>query len=300
MRLGVHTSIAGGLHRAPGRGKELGCDVIQIFSSSPNQWKTRPLTPEILTRFQQAVSRTCVGPVAIHSSYLINLATPSKQHGKRSREAFFQEMERAEALGVPFVIAHPGAHAGSGEKKGLDRIAQRISRLHRQTSGFRTRILLETTAGQGNSLGSRFEHFQYLFQRVHEPERLGICLDTCHIFAAGYDIRSREGCENTLNLFHRLVGLHRLRLIHLNDSKTSLGSRVDRHEHIGQGEIGRKGFINLLNDPRLQKLPMVLETPKGKGTGEAEDRKNLRAIRNLHSSRGVPEISRKKSTKKIV
>lgn len=281
LKLGVHTSIAGGIHRSLIRGEELGCKVIQIFSSSPNQWETRPLTPEITARFRQTVLRTGIEPVSIHSSYLINLGSPSRQQGKKSVLALLEELERAEALGVPFVIAHPGSHGGSGEKKGLDRIARRIDELHRHTSGFRTRILLETTAGQGNALGYRFEHFQCLYHRIREPECLGICLDTCHVFAAGYDIRSMESVQDTLGRFHNLIGLQRLYVIHLNDSKTPLGSHVDRHEHIGQGKIGRKGFRNLLKDPRLKKLPMVLETPKGKGTGVAEDKKNLRAIRSL-------------------
>jgi len=282
MKLGVHTSIAGGLHRAILRGEELQCDVIQIFSTNPNQWKPRTLSPNEIERFKDAAVRTGIEPAMTHTSYLINIGSPSTRQRTKSIEAFHQEMERAEALGIPYVVTHPGAHMGTTEKDGLERVVQSIEAIHERTEGFRTVILLETTAGQGSCLGYRFEHFRTIFERVRDPERLGICLDTNHIFAAGYDIRRTRTYQRTVERFHRLIGLERLKTIHLNDSKTPLGSRVDRHEHIGKGKIGLHGFRCLLHDPRLQKIPMVLETPKG--TGNDADRKNLAVLRGLPPS----------------
>jgi deoxyribonuclease-4 len=282
MQLGVHTSIAGGLYRSLLRGEALGCRVIQLFTQAPSQWKARILTHEEIDLFRETTRQGGVAPVMIHNSYLINLGTPCSRLGKKSLEAFVKELERAEALGVPFVVAHPGAHMGEGETRGLARIVRRLDMLHRRTSGFRTRVLLENTAGQGTSLGHRFEQLRALIHRVREPERLGVCLDTCHLHASGYDLG--EGYRETMELLDQVVGIRRVMAIHLNDSKPRMGSRVDRHEHIGKGSIGRKGFQHLLSDPRFRKTPMVLETPKGKGDGSREDRMNLRAVRRLASA----------------
>lgn len=281
MNLGAHMSIADGLHKAILRGDELHCDVIQIFSTNPNQWKSRPLSSNEIERFKDAAAATGVEPAMTHTSYLINIASPSKEQRTKSIKAFYQELERAEALEIPYVVSHPGAHMGTSEKEGLDQIVQSLEDLHDRTKGFATTILLETTAGQGSCLGHRFEHFRYIFDRVREPERLGVCLDTCHIFAAGYPFRRTPGYRKTMDLFDRLVGLERLKAIHLNDSKAPPASRVDRHEHIGKGKIGLQGFRCLINDPRLRKLPMVIETPKG--TGNAADKENLAVLRGLRS-----------------
>ena len=279
MKLGVHTSIAGGLHTALVRGQALGCDVIQLFTHAPGRWKARDLSREEVSLFRDTALRTGVVPLAIHAAYLINLGTPCPTMGKRSLAALEKELQHAEILRIPFVVVHPGAHMGEGEARGLVRVARRLDTLHRRTRGFRTRILLENTSGQGTSLGYRFEHLGTLVGRVRDPERLGVCLDTCHLHAAGYDLR--EGYRETLEQLDRAVGVRLVKVLHLNDSKTRLAGRVDRHQHIGKGTIGRKGFLHLLGDPRFLDTPMVLETPKGDGDGLHQDRKNLAAVRRL-------------------
>jgi deoxyribonuclease-4 len=286
MKLGVHTSIAGGLYKALLQGDALGCQVVQFFTQAPSQWKIRVLSREEIRTFQETARRSAARPAMTHTSYLINLATPCAKLAKKSLGAFEAEMVRAEELGVPFVVAHPGAHMGEGEKKGLERIARRLDTLHRRTAGFRTRVLLETTSGQGTVLGHRFEQLEEIISRVSSPERLGVCLDTCHLFAAGYDLRTRESYRSTMECLDRTVGIHRVKAVHLNDSKRELGSRVDRHTHIGKGEIGLKGFRNLMADGRFRGVPMVLETPKGKGSGAEEDRKNLQTLRKMIPATG--------------
>ncbi len=279
MKLGAHTSIAGGLNRSLLRGEALGCQVIQLFTQAPSIWKARTLSREEIDLFRETAVQGGVMPVMTHNSYLINLGTPCPRLGKKSLEAFEKELERTEALGIPYVVAHPGAHMGEGETRGLSRVVRRLDSLHRRTAGFRTRILLENTAGQGTSLGHRFEHLRVLIHRVREPDRLGVCLDTCHLNAAGYDLR--DGYRETMEHLDQVVGIRLVKAVHLNDSKTRLNSRVDRHEHIGKGTIGRKGFLHLLGDPRFREIPMVLETPKGRGDGAREDRMNLRAVRRI-------------------
>ena len=284
--LGAHMSIAGGLAQALWRGKERGCDVIQLFTKNANQWHARPLTQEAHAAFAQAHAATGVTPVAAHDSYLINLASPDPALFQRSVEALGEERERAAVLGLPCLVIHPGSHRGSGEHQGLARIAQGInlvlSRQGARQGGEGVMILLETTAGQGAMLGNRFEHFAVILEQIALPEAVGICLDTCHVFAAGYDIRTPEGYEATLEGFQRVVGLERLRLIHVNDSKTDLGSRVDRHAHIGLGYIGLDTFRRLLQDPRLAGRPFILETPKGRTPEGADwDGVNLQTLRGL-------------------
>jgi len=284
--LGAHLSIAGGLAQALWRGKEQGCDCIQLFTKNANQWRARPLTTEAHAAFAQAQAATGVTPVAAHDSYLINLASPDPVLFQRSVEALGEERERAHVLGLPYLVVHPGSHRGSGEQEGLARIAQGInlvlSRWEAQSEGEGVMILLETTAGQGAMLGNRFEHFAAIIEHITTPEGVGVCLDTCHCFAAGYDIRTPEGYEATLTEFQRVVGLDRLKLIHVNDSKADLGARVDRHAHIGQGYIGLDTFRRLLQDLRLAGLPFILETPKGRTTQGADwDSVNLQTLRGL-------------------
>ena len=280
-------SIAGGVAQALRRGKKIGCDVIQLFTKNANQWRAKPLDPDAVEAFHQARNETGITPIAAHDSYLINLASPDEELYKRSQEALWEEMQRAEVLGIPYLVMHPGSHRGSGEQEGLYRIARGINLLHYRRQDIpdmdiTVQILLETTAGQGNTLGCRFEHFTRIIEMVEEDERVGVCLDTCHCFAAGYDISTAEGYEATIGALDRIVGLDRLKLIHLNDSKGAVGTRVDRHEQIGQGYLGIKPFRLLLQDNRLADIPLILETPKGKDpAGEDWDVVNLRLLREL-------------------
>jgi deoxyribonuclease IV len=278
MIIGAHMSIAGGLHRAFERGASVGCQAIQIFLKSSNQWKAKPLTEEDRASFREAHAVSGAIPVIAHDSYLINLASPDADLHKKSVEAIVAEMRRAEFLGVPFLIIHPGAHMGSGEKNGLRRIAQALNLALREIPPPVT-ILLETTAGQGSSLGHKFEHLAEILAGVKQNERMGVCLDTCHVFAAGYDIRTESAYAKTMNEFDRLVGIDRIQAFHVNDCKKDLGSRVDRHTHIGQGFIGLEAFRLLVNDRRFERVPKILETPKGPDL--AEDRMNLDTLRSL-------------------
>jgi deoxyribonuclease IV len=277
MRLGAHMSISSGLETAVVRGQEVGCEAIQIFTKNSNQWKAKPLTPTEVTTFRDACQAAGIGPVIAHSAYLINLAAPDEALYEKSIQAFLDEMQRCELLSIPYLVVHPGAHMGMGEEQGLRRVAAAIDRIHRETANMQAAIALEVTAGQGTVLASKFEHFAAILEQVAEPERLGFCLDTCHLLAAGYDFRTRRGYDRMMDAWEELVGIERIRVIHLNDSKKDLGSRVDRHEHIGKGCIGTQGFEWLLNDHRLAELPMVLETPKD----DHADARNLATLRSL-------------------
>ncbi len=278
-KLGAHMSIAGGVDRAIQRGHSIGCETIQIFTKSSNQWRAAPLADEVLERFHANQRETGIGPVIGHDAYLINLASPKAELWRKSVEAFIVEMERAQRMGLPYLVTHPGSHTGSGEEAGVRRVAQAIDEIHARTSHVETMILLEVTAGQGTGLGSSFEQLAEMIALTRHPERLGVCFDTAHAFAAGYDLRTPEAYEATLEAFDRILGLGRLRVFHLNDSKRDLGSRVDRHEHIGKGFLGLEPFRLLLNDPRFADRPMILETPKGPDM--AEDVENLRVLRSL-------------------
>jgi len=280
--LGAHMSVSGGLERALLRGSRCGCQVIQIFTRNPSQWVCSELVPKEIDAFQQARAETSIVPVAVHDSYLINLASSRNDRRKRSTEALQDELMRAHALDIPYVVIHPGAHLGDGETKGIERVSEGLNRVFDLTSRLAVRILLETTAGQGTSLGYRFEQLAEIIQRSAHQERLGVCLDTCHIFAAGYDVRDRRGFERVMRHFDAVIGLNRLKLIHINDSKRKLGSRVDRHEHIGQGLLGTTAFSFFLRSPLLKDLPFLLETPKETDpTGKDMDVVNLSILRQL-------------------
>jgi len=279
MRLGAHESIAGGLHKAFDRARSVGCEAVQIFVKSNRSWAVKPLTKEEIARFKAKAEETGIRPVVGHAAYLLNLASPKERLWQRSRDSLIVELERCEALGLPWLVLHPGSHVGSGEEAGLARVAQALGEIHAATPGYRVRILLENTAGQGANLGYSFEHLAWLIEHTPEGERLGVCLDTCHVFAAGYELRTPQGYAETMEEFDRIIGLERLHAIHLNDSKGELGSRKDRHQHIGAGCIGLEGFHQLLNDRRLAGLPGLLETPKGEDL--QEDRENLAALRSL-------------------
>lgn len=278
-KLGAHMSIAGSYDQAFYRGQQVGCEAIQIFTKQPNRWAARPITPEESAAFLKAQEETGIGPVIAHDAYLINLASPEDELWNKSVDAFQVEIERADALGVPYLVTHAGAHKGSGEEAGLRRIVESLDLVCERTPAAQVTILLETTAGQGGYLCYRFEHIAWLIARARCPDRLGVCFDTCHVFAAGYELRTPEGYAETMRHFDEAIGLGRLKAFHLNDAVKELGSRVDRHAHIGQGQLGLEPFRFLLNDPRFRDHPMVLETPKGPEM--EEDRMNLAVLRGL-------------------
>lgn len=281
MKLGAHMSIAGGVDKAIERGRRVGCDTIQIFTRGNMQWRSRPLGADEIASFKQLRAKTGIAPAFAHDCYLINLGATNPDTLRKSLEAMVDEVRRADSLGLPFVVAHPGAHMGAGEAAGLRRIADSVKEVFRQTKGSPVKIALETTAGQGSNLGYRFEHLAEIIERAG-PERLAVCVDTCHLLAAGYDIRTPKTFEAVTRAFGRVIGWRFLVAVHLNDSKTPLGSRVDRHEHIGKGHVGREGFRLVLNDPRFAKVPGVLETPKGGSEDICPmDRVNLRVLRSL-------------------
>jgi deoxyribonuclease-4 len=234
-----------------------------------------------VSTFQETLRQTGVRVLLAHDSYLINMASPEEDLYRRSVEAFVVELQRAERLGLTYLVTHPGAHVGSGEEAGLKRFAQALDEVHQRCAEFRVRILLETTAGQGSCLGYRFEHLARILELVAEPERLGICLDTCHVFAAGYDLAPKRAYQATMRNFDRLLGLERLRAFHLNDSLKPQGSRLDRHAHIGTGCLGLEAFRLLVNDRRFQDRPMVLETPKEETAQGPMDAINLQTLRGL-------------------
>ena len=278
-KLGAHESIAGGVEKALARAQEVGCETLQIFVKSPNRWSSKPLAEKNIGAFKEAVEETGIWPVFAHSLYLVNLATPDDALWQKSVAALSDDLERSEQLGLPGLVLHPGSHRGAGEEAGIARIVAGLDEIHSRLPGYQVQIWLETTAGQGDHLGYRFEQLRVMIDGVREPERLGVCFDTAHVFAAGYELRSREGYEATWAGFEAALGLDRLRAVHLNDSQKDLGSRIDRHEHIGQGLLGLEPFRFLLNDPRFTHLPMILETPKGPDLDE--DRENLAVLRSL-------------------
>lgn len=254
-------SIAGGLDKAPAHGRAIGADVIQIFTRNQVQWKARPIGSEEAAAFRAAMAASGLRLAASHGSYLVNLATPDGAMLRKSREAFVAELERCQALGVPYLVFHPGAHMGAGEEAGLRRIAESLDFALERAGARGVSPLLEVTAGQGSYVGHRFEHLAEILGRVRCPERVGVCLDTCHLLAAGYDLASPEGYEETIAACERVIGLHRVKAFHLNDAKAGLGSHLDRHAPIGKGHLGRESFRRLLTDRRFAGLPMFLETP---------------------------------------
>jgi deoxyribonuclease IV len=277
--LGAHMSIAGGVGNALLLGAKVQCDAIQIFTKSSRQWACKPYTPEEIAQYQENHKTTGIKKVIAHDSYLLNLGSPDGALRQRSILAFIDEMERCEILGISNLIAHPGSHLGSGEDQGIKTIGRSLSEVHQACPGYAVKVTLEITAGQGSNLGYRFEQIVKMFDASRESERLRVCFDTEHAFAAGYDIRTREGYERTFTEFDETIGIERLAAFHLNDSKKEFNSRVDRHEHIGKGHIGLDAFRLLMNDDRFWGVPMCLETPKGLDL--AEDRENLALLRSL-------------------
>jgi deoxyribonuclease-4 len=280
--LGAHMSIAGGYHKAAERGAEVGCQCIQIFTKPTTQWQAPPIRPEQAQQFRQAIDRYGLLYPNGHDSYLVNLASPKKRLWHKSIDALVEELHRAELLGLGWLVLHPGAYLEGDVSDGLQRVIQAFKEVFRQTAGLQVGCLVETTAGQGTNLGYRFEHLAEILAHCPVPERMGVCLDTCHVFAAGYPLRPRKAFEATFQEFDQVVGLDQIRVVHLNDSLRPCGSRVDRHAHIGQGQIGREPFQWLLQDPRFQQIPMYLETPKGTAPdGQDWDQKNLALLRQL-------------------
>lgn len=277
--LGAHFSVAGGLVNAVRTAVRFGCQTLQLFTKNAAQWNAPPLKEADVTLFRTEADAAALVHLTAHDSYLINLAAPGDELFAKSVNAFVVEMERAEQLGLEFLVTHPGAHVGSGEEVGLRRVAAGLNEAARRTRGLKVKVLLETTAGQGTTLGWRFEHLARLLDDADEPERFGVCLDTCHVFAAGYDLRTAAATRLTLDEFDAVVGLEYLRLFHLNDSVKPFGSRVDRHAGIGLGEIGETAFRTVITDRRFSATPMILETPKEDAAGAEMDPVNLARLR---------------------
>jgi deoxyribonuclease-4 len=277
--LGAHMSIAGGIHLAPGRGVEVGCGVIQVFTQNSNQWRGKPVSDSDVALFRGKWLESGLHEIVSHDIYLVNLASAPGETREKSLVAFREEMERCSRLGITRIVMHPGAHLGEGEEVGIKRICEAFDRLFEQVPEYTGKVLLEATAGQGSNVGFRFEHLRSIIDGTAFPDRFGVCYDTCHTFAAGYDITTAEGYKKTFNEFDRIIGLERLLCFHVNDSKKGLNSRVDRHEHIGQGSMGLEGFRLLVNDPRFAKIPKILETPKGEN--DEMDAVNLKTLRDM-------------------
>lgn len=287
-RLGAHLSIAGGLPRALDRARASRCEALQIFTKSAGQWRARTLPADEVALFRSTRERSGIHPVVAHDSYLINVAAADVTLRTKSIAALVEEYDRAELLGLDALVMHPGAYTSGDENGGLRLIAGALRTILRMRPKSRAKLLLEHTAGQGTNLGHRFEHLAAIIDGLDGSPRLGVCLDTCHLLAAGFDICTPEGYAATFTAFDRIVGLDRLAVFHMNDSKKPCGSRVDRHEHIGQGCLGLEPFRRLVNDPRFAHLPMLLETPKldtpesrRKSDADPWDMRNLRVLRRL-------------------
>jgi len=276
MKLGLHLSIAGTIDRVVDRAVERGCDTLQMFSRNPRGWRSEKLVFREVEGFRKKLEQSGVWPVIIHTSYLLNLASPKEDVYRKSVKALGDELRRAAELGVPYVVTHLGSHLGHGKKEGFKRIIASVNHSFSEVDN-EVVLLLENTAGTRNSTGSSFEDIEYIASRIKDRDRIGVCLDTAHAFAAGYDLVSRGAVEHTLRRFDETIGLKELKLVHLNDSKGGLGSRLDRHEHIGMGKIGERGFRNILKSP-LGRLPLILETPVDERRSDVE---NLRVVREL-------------------
>jgi deoxyribonuclease IV len=278
--LGAHMSTSGGLSTAFDRGAQVGCATMQIFTKNQNRWQQKPTPPEEIERWKQKQGATGIAPVVSHAAYLLNLGTPNSEIWDKSVDALADELTRAQELNLLGVVLHPGAHMGEGEEAGIARIVKGMDLAHRRTPGYKTLTLVEGTAGQGSALGYKFEHLRAFLEGVTEPERLAFCLDTCHLFVAGYDLRTEQAYADTMGQFDELCGIERLKCFHFNDAKKPLGSRVDRHDHIGTGQLG-PGRVRSSSSmtPRLALVPKILETEKSDDMHE--DVTNLQVLRGL-------------------
>ncbi len=277
--LGAHTFVSGGPASAIDAAEKLGFTAIQIFTKNNNQYFARDLNEKEITDFKNKLSQSSIKFVVSHDSYLINLCAKDPEGLQKSRTSFIKELERCEQLGIPQLNFHPGAHTGQGEEEGIKIIAESLNYAHEKTKGYKTQSMLEATAGQGTALGYKFEQLRKIIDLVDEKDRISVCIDTCHIFAAGYNIKDPKEYKKVIKEFDDIIGLERLLCIHMNDSKKDLGSRVDRHQHIGKGFIGKEGFTNIMNDKKLEKVPKVLETPKEKD--QKEDLENIKVLLSL-------------------
>lgn len=282
---GSHLSIAGGYYKAVDAAAALGLDTVQLFTKNNNQWKGKPLAEDDLRRFRESIERTGIRRPCAHNSYLINVASPDDALWQKSIDALVDELQRAEALGLEGVVMHPGAFVASSEEAGQRRIVIALDEVHSRTVGIRCQLWLETTAGQGTCLGHRFEQIGFVLNEVRDSGRLGVCVDSCHIVAAGYPLQTADEYATTMAEFDKAIGVNRIRAWHLNDSKKPLGSRVDRHEHIGEGHLGLEPFRHIVNDPNFADTPMYLETEKGERDGEELDAINLRTLKSLLETR---------------
>ena len=279
MLFGAHESISGGVFNAIERGQTATCDTIQMFNKSNSQWRAKKIEQVELDKYFEMIKETGVTVSTSHSSYLINIASPDKELNEKSYKSLKEEMERCEMLKIPNLVLHPGSHVGTGEEAGIKRIIKNLNRLFKELKDNNVCLLLETTAGQGSNLGYTFEQIAEMIDGVKIQDHIGVCLDTCHIFAAGYPISDPKEYKQTMKKFDDIIGLDKLRIIHMNDSKKEFGSRRDRHEHIGKGHIGIEAFRNIVNDKRLKNIPMILETPKEEEL--KEDIENLKVLRSL-------------------
>jgi deoxyribonuclease-4 len=272
-------STSGGVHTAVDRAMSIGCTALQVFTKNSNQWSAKPLAEEEIENYKRKIAEATITPVMAHDSYLINLCAMNPGTLERSRMAFIDELTRCEQLGIQLLNFHPGAHGGAGEEEGIKRVVESLNIAHERTEGFKVLSVVETSAGQGTAVGYKFEQLEKIINGVDKPDRMAVCVDTCHIFAAGYDIRTEEKYEATFEEFDSIIGLYRLVAFHFNDSKKEFGSHGDRHEHIGKGMIGVAGFSLLMNDARFVNIPKILETPKSKDLHE--DVENLKALKEL-------------------
>jgi deoxyribonuclease-4 len=279
LLIGAHTSTAGGVYTAIERATKMKFTAIQIFTKNNNRWHANALEENEIIKFKDLFLKSNLGFILSHSSYLINLCSNNRVVLKKSRHAFIDELKRCELLGIPHLNFHPGSHGGQGEKDGIKIIAESLNICHEKTKNCKVTSMLEATAGQGTTLGYRFEQLQKIIDLVEDKKRMTVCIDTAHIFAAGYNIRDQKEYKIVVKEFDDIIGLKRLKCLHMNDSKKELGSRIDRHEHIGKGSIGKEGFINIMNDKKLEKIPKILETPKGKEM--KEDWINIKTLKKL-------------------
>ena len=279
LSLGAHMSAAGGVDLAIVRAAELNMDSCQLFTKNANQWAAKPLDPAVVERFHEQKATAGVTNLVAHDSYLINVASPDPANWEKSRNALLIELQRCDLLGVPYLVSHPGAHMNSDLDEAIARVAEAINRINEDRPDGDTTLLIETTAGQGTTLGRSFEEIAAIIDQVEDKARIGVCFDTCHVFVAGYDIRDAESYSATMQQFDDIVGLEWLKVLHLNDAKKGLGSKLDRHAHIGEGELGLEAFRLLMNDPRFEGTPGVLETPKG--DNNEEDARNMATLRGL-------------------
>ena len=278
MRIGVHVSIAGKIYESVDRAQELGCETMQIFSRNPRNWSAPKIEQADADEFRKRRKAAGIFPVLVHIPYLINLASPDPKLYKRSIDAYVGDLNRGDLIGAEYFVTHLGSHVGTGEDAGIRRFSEAINIILKKTDP-KTMILLENTSGSGSSIGHSFVHLKKIIAGIKKTKKIGVCLDTQHAYGAGYDLRSKKGLENMLAEFERLVGLDRLKALHLNDSKVPLGSRKDRHEHIGEGEIGMAAFKRIVTHPELRHLPFVMETPKNDPSDDIRNLKTVKSIR---------------------